>query len=719
MLTGIVMLQLRHHFSWNWSGMQMRSWDSFCQVLSVLLDFAGRQRYHWADVAVALWMLDRVTLPDFQHDLGKAHSMNRIVAVPILVLMMSTMTLLGAEPNGKLKVFILAGQSNMQGHAKVTTFGYIGQDPATAPMLKEMQDENGRPRICDNVWISYLTGGRNGNGEGFGRLTAGYGARPNPAEDGGKIGPEFTFGITMDSAMADPILLIKTAWGGKSLHTDFRPPSAGPYEPTPKDIEKKRYETAEQQQALKEKTGRYYRDMIEYVHRVLEDIPRVYPEYDADKGYEIAGFVWFQGWNDRVNRDVYPVLPKDSPGNRYAKYSLWMADFIRDVRKDLNVPTLPFVIGVMGVGGIKEDAFREAMAAPASQPEFRGNVTAVQTAPFWDVPLSKIDAKRGEVRQMGYYLRKKHKNYANKDGHMTPEDMKAYQKKFEAELISPAEKAQWESGASNAGYHYLGCGKTMALIGKGFAEAMIKMIDSQAGSGRRSRRMRGSRRGPAQAAAADATVPVRFDPVRKNIEGWTVHVDPQLLTGEHSDTGAEALKMLANHLQRVAILIPEPQLGKMKKLEIWIEYRHPRLGAMQYHPSAGWLKSNGHDLRLAKKVHITRAENLLSREQMLKHPAVILHELAHAFHDQYLTFEESRIIEAFKKAQEAGIYEDSLLYTGATVRHYGLSNHKEYFAEGTEAFFYRNDFYPFVRAELKEHDPTLHSLLSDIWGGEG
>ena len=50
------------------------------------------------------------------------------------------------------------------------------------------------------------------------------------------------------------------------------------------------------------------------------------------------------------------------------------------------------------------------------------------------------------------------------------------------------------------------------------------------------------------------------------------------------------------------------------------------------------------------------------------------------------------------------------------MTHYGLTNHKEYFAEGTEAYFYRNDFYPFVRAELKEHDPTLHDVLAKVWG---
>lgn len=209
---------------------------------------------------------------------------------------------------------------------------------------------------------------------------------------------------------------------------------------------------------------------------------------------------------------------------------------------------------------------------------------------------------------------------------------------------------------------------------------------------------------------------VRFDPVVKQIEGWTVYVDPALLDGEHQEEGARALSMLANHLQRIAILMPEDRLRDMRKLEIWIEYHHPTLGAMQYHPNIEWLKSHGHDPRLAKKVHIPRASSLLSRQQMIKHPAVVLHELAHAYHDQFLGFDRPDIIRAYEKAKAAGTYEKVLLYTGKYVRHYAMTDHKEYFAEGTEAYFYRNDFYPFVRAELKEHDPTLHDLLVEIWG---
>ena len=210
--------------------------------------------------------------------------------------------------------------------------------------------------------------------------------------------------------------------------------------------------------------------------------------------------------------------------------------------------------------------------------------------------------------------------------------------------------------------------------------------------------------------------PVRFDPVQQQIEGWTVHVDPALLSGEHAESGGKALMMLANHLQRVALLMPTTErLEQMQKLEIWIEHEHPVLNSMQYHPSVLWLRGNGHDPRLVKKVHVPVARELLSREQLLKHPAVILHELAHAYHDQVLSFDHPKIIEAFKRSADAGIYEKVLLYTGETVQHYGLSNHKEFFAEGTEAYFYRNDFYPFVRAELKEHDPKFHDLLKEIW----
>lgn len=210
--------------------------------------------------------------------------------------------------------------------------------------------------------------------------------------------------------------------------------------------------------------------------------------------------------------------------------------------------------------------------------------------------------------------------------------------------------------------------------------------------------------------------PVRFDPVLRNIEGWKVHVDPALLEGPHAGEGGKALTMLANHLQRVKIVVPAAPLTNLQTIEIWIERDHPKLRGMQYHPSRDWLVNHGHDPRLTRKVHLSQARDLLSRGQMLKHPAVVLHELAHGYHDQILGFDHPGIVAAYQKMKEAGSYTNVLLYTGQKVKHYGLTNPKEYFAESTEAYLYRNDFYPFVRAELKEHDPAMHEVLLKIWG---
>ena len=321
-----------------------------------------------------------------------------------------------SKPDGKkkpVKVFILAGQSNMEGHAAISTFDYIGKDPLTAPLLKEMRNPDGTPRVCDKVWMSYLTGPYDGsaNGEGLGKLTAGFGERGNnPTKDGGKIGPEFTFGIYMEKELKEPILIIKTAWGGRSLNTEFRPPSAGQYK-LPKQIQEvwdkypqgahgiPKLEDRKKWQADKDAaSGVFYRMMIDHVKKVLADPKRVCPEYDAKAGYELAGFVWLQGFNDLVDGTTYPG--PDQPG-KYDVYSDLLAKFIRDVRKDLSAPKMPFVIGVLGVDGEGKNVnFRKAMAAPANMPEFKGNVVAVETAPFWDHAIAAAQPKQGEFNNI-------------------------------------------------------------------------------------------------------------------------------------------------------------------------------------------------------------------------------------------------------------------------------------------------------------------------------
>jgi hypothetical protein len=403
-----------------------------------------------------------------------------------LALLLAAVAALTVPAHAKpLRVFILAGQSNMEGHAKTETFDYIGDDPTTAPLLSQMLGPDGKPKVCEGAWISFFTGTGDQNGEGFGKLTAGYGSRRNPEQDGGKIGPEFTFGLTMDAAFEEPVLLIKAAWGGKSLHTDFRPPSAGPYQLS--SFQREMYPKQEghgipkdfaQWQADKNReTGHYYGLLVSHVKKVLADLKRVCPGYDPAQGYELGGFVWLQGWNDAVDTHVYPGR---NTADRFALYSELLAHFIRDVRRDLAAPGLPFVIGVMGVGGATAGAdslaFREAMAAPARLEEFAGNVAAVQTAPFWATELGAIADKYDQVRQMRFFLDSKHKEHANAGGGMSDAQKADHLRVFESKLISPEEVALWKRGASNAGYHYLGCAKTFALMGKAFAEANLEML---------------------------------------------------------------------------------------------------------------------------------------------------------------------------------------------------------------------------------------------------
>lgn len=507
---------------------------------------------------------------------------------------------------GPVKVFILAGQSNMEGQAVVDltgrdyndgkgTLAALMNDPAKAPRLNHLRDARGNWVVRDDVWVRYQREDRpllaGPLGIGFTR----YGGAHH-------FGPELQFGHVLGDVFENQVLLIKTAWGGKSLNRDFRPPSSGG------------------------ETGKYYRLMIEQVRTALARLETDFPAY-AGQGHELAGFVWYHGWNDGV--DPMVAVPA---------YETNLVNLIRDVRNEFDAPRLPVVIGELT--GPWVDAppdwtkLREAQAAAATRPELNGNVAFVETRNFVRAP--------GDSPNPGH------------------------------------------------GHHEFGNAETYFLVGDALGKGMKDLLASSSAG--------------------------FFDPVPRDIEGWTVHVEPALLAGEHAAAGADALTMLANHLQRIKILVPQPQLADLQKVGIWIEHDHPRLKSMQYHPSRGWLVANRHDPRLEKMVHITQARELLSRQQMLKHPAVILHELAHAYHDQFLDFDHPEIVAVFDKAREAGIYERVLLYTGEQAKHYGLSNHKEYFAEGTEAYFYRNDFYPFVRAELKEFDPELHGLLENIWG---
>jgi alpha-galactosidase len=246
-----------------------------------------------------------------------------------------------------VKVFVLAGQSNMEGHGFVTadpkrnggkgSLEFLVKDPATADRYKHLRGKDGGWAVRDDVWVHYL--GRKG------RLTVGYGVKDD------RIGPELGFGTVVGDAFEEPVLLVKLAWGGKSLGKDFRPPSSGG------------------------EVGPYYKEIIDRTKVVLKDLKAEFPEF-GDRGAELAGFGWHQGWNDRVNQAFNDEYEKN------------LANFIRDVRTDLGVPNLPFVVAETGMSGPDEKhpralSLMKAQAAVAGYAEFKASVVFVGTRGFW------------------------------------------------------------------------------------------------------------------------------------------------------------------------------------------------------------------------------------------------------------------------------------------------------------------------------------------------
>ncbi len=204
----------------------------------------------------------------------------------------------------------------------------------------------------------------------------------------------------------------------------------------------------------------------------------------------------------------------------------------------------------------------------------------------------------------------------------------------------------------------------------------------------------------------------------KTIEGWTVRVDDRLLQSPDDVLGTKALRFLEGKLGDIKAVLPADKVKKLQSVVIVLDLSHGKLSSMQYHPSTGWLKENGYAEDLVKCVHIPRAADLPTKRCVNEQPWVILHELAHAYHDQVLGFDDARIKELYERYKKSGRGDATLLYTGKRVKHYALTTPMEFFAEMTEAYFGVNDFFPFTRAELKESEPEIYDLLGIIWEGK-
>lgn len=395
------------------------------------------------------------------------------LAVAAISLLIANATF-AAEP---LKIFILAGQSNMVGHARAHTAAtlYASDNPRDQELLNliiendsglsaaTLEDQLIRARkldeltggisnekikalsdgpektaleaevktlkdaheaykeqvasacvVSDRVYISSIADGNRKSG----KLGIGYGASND------KIGPEYGFGLSLAKQIDGPILLIKTSWGGKSLNYDFRPPSAGSY------MLSEQEQASDKADEIKINAGRNYRMMNEAIRKVLDDLKTHHPAYDAEAGYQVAGFVWFQGFNDQFSpefRDNY----KDN-----------MIAFINDVREEYKVPRMPFVIGVLGTG-----------------------VTAEKVA---ENPVSF--AQREAARFLG-----------TKNGVVSVESYTEYSL-YAQQIFQkgwPQHFHEWDTVGSDRPYHYLGSGAFFVRLGDSFAAAMADLLTDQ------------------------------------------------------------------------------------------------------------------------------------------------------------------------------------------------------------------------------------------------
>ncbi len=376
-----------------------------------------------------------------------------------------------------LKIFILAGQSNMVGHARAHTIAtlYQSDNPRDQKLIQLVFDKNGKLSqktleeqldrgrnldeltggisndklkamkagpaktaleakvktlkdeheaykekissacmVSDRVYINSIADGNKRSG----KLGVGYGG------DGRKIGPEYGFGLSIANKVDGPILLIKTSWGGKSLNYNFRPPSAGAYELNEKE------KSGDKADAIKKNASLNYRMMNEAIHKVLDNLADNHPDYDADAGYEIAGFVWFQGYNDQFSPEF-----RDN-------YKANMVSFIKDIRKEYKTPQMPFVIGVLGTGmtaeKVAENQVSLAQREAAKAPEFKDNVVSVESYTEYSLFSNKI-----------------------------------FQKGW------PAHYHEWDTVGSDRPYHYLGSGAFFVRLGDSFANSMAELIAKQ------------------------------------------------------------------------------------------------------------------------------------------------------------------------------------------------------------------------------------------------
>jgi hypothetical protein len=349
--------------------------------------------------------------------------MNRLLLVPLVAFLLVTAPV--RADDRVVKVFILAGQSNMEGKAPNALLDRQAKDAKTRELFAHLRKDN-KWIVRDDVFIKFL--------ERKGPLTIGYGSP-------GRTGIELEFGTAMGNRFEEPVLLIKTAWGGHSLYKLFRSPSAGypPAEVLRKELDQarervqknnaknKKNDPLPAREDIEKEYGASYRKMMAEVKDVMNNSATLFPALKGKK-LEVTGFVWFQGWNDQYGAQD--------------EYESNMKHFINDVRKELKTPMLPFVIGAMGQNGSKPArgamlTIQKAQLAMNEVPEFKGNVKAIRTDVLVDKAAEELFPKWRE----------------NQD--------------------------RWKEIGGDFPYHYLGSAIWFNRIGKAMGDAMLELLKNQ------------------------------------------------------------------------------------------------------------------------------------------------------------------------------------------------------------------------------------------------
>jgi len=379
-----------------------------------------------------------------------------------LVICVSLTMAASALAGGPVRVFILAGQSNMEGKAAVTTLDRVLRDEATHDRYKHLKSGE-KWTVRDDVYVTFLDRAQTPVSPLHGPLGVGFGSPKRVRDENGRrinvagIGPELGIGWVLGEHFDEPVLLIKAAWGGRAVKQTFRPPSAMPTEAELKErlaeIHKKNPDMT--LEALRQSYGSDYRKIISETNKVLGDIGKYVPGYDSTQGYKLSGFIWFQGWNDGVGQ-----------GN--PDYVEQMAHFIRDLRKDLKSPKLPVVIGELGTDGPDAtgwiDVFRKQQLAIASLPEFKDNVRLARTAQFWPHPPD-MSTKWAQFRAAA----KANEQKPNDDPtRVDPGDYyrQNWEQKYRDQLDYTSDKR----------YHYHGSAACYYQMGEAMGRAMLELL---------------------------------------------------------------------------------------------------------------------------------------------------------------------------------------------------------------------------------------------------